>query len=87
MVIPCEGSLAYSLAREISAKRVFQKRYQRPYDIFISREHINVPWEVLAELEPWFETIHTKYFPIPLNFEFCNLFIAATLKPKNRVAQ
>jgi SAM-dependent methyltransferase len=82
IVIPCEGSLAYSLAREISAKRIFQKRYHRPYHIFISREHINVPREILAELEPWFEITQSTYFPIPVKLEFCNLFIGATLKPK-----
>lgn len=82
VVIPCEGSLAYSFAREISAKRVFQKRYKRPYHIFISREHINLPWEVMEEIEPYFEKTHSEYFPIPLKFEFCNLFIAATFKPR-----
>lgn len=82
VVIPCEGSLAYSLAREISAKRVFQKRYKRPYHIFISREHINLPWEVLGEIAPFFQMIHSSYFPIPLKFEFCNLFIGANFKPR-----
>jgi SAM-dependent methyltransferase len=85
IVIPCEGGLAYSLAREISAKRIFQKRYKRPYHIFIGREHINVPREILAELKPWFEITQQTYFPIPLRFEFCNLFIGATFRPKNTV--
>ena len=82
VVIPCEGSLAYSLAREISAKRIFQKRYKRPYHIFIGREHINVPWEVLGEIAPYFEKTHSAYFPLPVPFEFCNLFIGATFRPK-----
>ncbi len=82
IVIPCEGSLAYSLAREISAKRIFEKRYQRPYHIFIGREHINVPREILAELSRWFEMRQSTYFPIPIKLEFCNLFIGATFKPK-----
>jgi SAM-dependent methyltransferase len=85
IVIPCEGSLAYSLAREISAKRIFQKRYRRPYHIFISREHINLPWEVFEELEPYFEKTQSTYFPIPLKFEFCNLFIGAMFKPRDQV--
>jgi SAM-dependent methyltransferase len=82
IVIPCEGGLAYALAREISAKRIFQKRYHRPYHIFIGREHINVPREILDELAPWFHVTQSTYFPIPLPLEFCNLFIGATLKPK-----
>jgi len=84
VVIPCEGSLAYSLAREISAKRIFQKRYHRPYHLFISREHINLPWEVLGEIAPFFQMVHSAYFPIPLKFEFCNLFIGASFKPKTQ---
>jgi SAM-dependent methyltransferase len=82
IVIPCEGGLAYSIAREISAKRIFQKKYKRPYDIFIKREHINMAKEILAELDPFFKETHSTYFPIPVPFEFCNLFIGATLKPR-----
>ena len=82
IVIPCEGGLAYAIAREISAKRIFQKKYKRPYDIFIKREHINLAKEILGELDPWFEIAHSTYFPIPLPFEFCNLFIGAVLKPR-----
>ncbi|MGA2750207.1 MAG: class I SAM-dependent methyltransferase [Verrucomicrobiota bacterium] len=82
IVIPCEGGLAYSLAREISAKRIFQKRYHRPYHIFIGREHINLPREIFDELAPWFDIIQSTYFPIPLHLQFCNLFIGANLKPK-----
>jgi SAM-dependent methyltransferase len=87
MVIPCEGSLAYSFARQISAKRLFQKRYKRPYHIFIGREHINLPWEIMAELKPYFEITQRTYFPIPLPFEFCNLFIGATFRPRTSIKQ
>ncbi len=82
IVIPCEGGLAYAIAREISAKRIFQKKYKRPYHIFIKREHINVAAEILNELAPYFETTHSTYFPLPIKLEFCNLFIGATLKPR-----
>src|SRR5215208_6009082 len=40
VVIPCEGSPAYSLARRVSAQRLFERRYKQPYDWFITREHI-----------------------------------------------
>jgi SAM-dependent methyltransferase len=86
IVIPCEGSLAYGIARRISAKRIFEKRYKRPYHIFISREHINLPREIFEELKPCFEVVQSTYFPVPLPFEFCNLFIGATLKPRERIA-
>ncbi len=84
-VIPCEGGFAYGLAREISAKRIFEKRFKRPYSVFIDQEHINVPEEILAELDPFFEVADRTFFPIPLPFEFCNLFIGLTLRPRRQI--
>jgi len=86
IVIPCEGSLAYTLARRISAQRIFEKRYKQPYHWFISREHINVPREILEVLSEYFTVTTRKFFPIPVPFEFCNLVIGLTLTPK-RVAR
>jgi ubiquinone/menaquinone biosynthesis C-methylase UbiE len=84
LVIPCEGSWAYTLARRISAQRIFEKRYHQPYDWFIRREHLNRPFEIFGEMAPYFERIHQTYFPIPLDFEFCNLCIGATYVPRDR---
>jgi ubiquinone/menaquinone biosynthesis C-methylase UbiE len=83
IVIPCEGSLAYSLARKISAQRIFEKRYNQSYKWFIEREHINLPNEIFEELAPYFSLIKSTYFPIPVRAEFCNLCIGATFTPKN----
>lgn len=82
IVIPCEGSLAYSLARKISAQRIFEARYKQSYRWFIEREHINRPHEIFEELSPYFSLASSAYFPIPLKMEFCNLCIGATFKPK-----
>ncbi|MEI6708722.1 MAG: class I SAM-dependent methyltransferase [Methylococcales bacterium] len=82
IVIPCEGSLAYSLARKISAQRIFEARYKQSYKWFIEREHINLPHEIFEELSPYFSLTSSAYFPIPLKAEFCNLCIGATFKPK-----
>jgi ubiquinone/menaquinone biosynthesis C-methylase UbiE len=82
IVIPCEGSLAYSLARRISAQRVFERRYKQPYRWFIEREHINLPEEIFEELSKYFIMVSSTYFPIPVNLKFCNLCIGATFKPK-----
>jgi hypothetical protein len=54
VVIPCEGSPAYSLARKISAERVYNRHFKGGYTWLISREHINRPHEILAELDPYF---------------------------------
>jgi len=81
VVIPCEGGWAYSLARRISAQRIFEKRYGQSYDWFIQREHINRPEEILAELGRCFRIVHQSYFPMGLPVVHFNLCIGLTLKP------
>ncbi len=83
IVIPTEGSPAYSLARKISAERVWNKHFNVSYAEFYKREHINLPHEILEELAPYF-TIETKrFFPLPfLPFVFNNLCIGLSLKPR-----
>lgn len=82
VVIPCEGGMAYGLARRISAQRVFETRYRQPYRWLISREHINRPYEIFEELLRHFVIEERTYWPIPLPLEACNLCIGATLKPR-----
>jgi ubiquinone/menaquinone biosynthesis C-methylase UbiE len=87
MVIPCEGSLAYTLARRCSAQRIFEKRYRQSYRWFIEREHVNRPREILGVLDPYFEAIDKTFFPLRVPALFCNLVIGVTLKPRRRPAQ
>lgn len=82
IVIPCEGSLAYSICRKISAERLFHKLYHMDYSWFIKTEHINLPYEIIEEIEKYFDIRYKKYFPIPLPFQFCNIAIGMTLYPK-----
>jgi SAM-dependent methyltransferase len=83
VVIPCEGSPPYSLARRISAQRIFESRYKQSYRWYIEREHINLPAEILAELDRHFRVTHRTFFPFPfLPFVACNLVIGLTLKPR-----
>jgi ubiquinone/menaquinone biosynthesis C-methylase UbiE len=82
VVIPCEGSGAYTLARKISAQRIFEKRYKQSYRWLIEREHLNRPDEVIPELRNYFTIQHRSYFPVPLPFQFCNLCLGMTLTPK-----
>jgi SAM-dependent methyltransferase len=82
VVMPCEGSLAYSIARRISAQRIFEARYKRSYGWLIGREHINRPKEIFEELARFFRLVSSAYFPIPLKMEVCNLCIGATFKPR-----
>ncbi len=83
VVIPCEGSLAYSIARKISAERIFKKRYGMDYDWFIKREHINLPFEIFNELRKFFKINSIKFFPFNvIPKEFCNLCIGINLTKK-----
>ena len=82
VVLPCEGGLAYSLARRISAQRIFEKRYKQSYSWFIEREHINRPDEILFELGRLFEIEQTSYFPLLVPSVQLNLCIGLAARPK-----
>jgi len=82
IVIPCEGGLAYSLARRISAQRFFERRYKMSYQFVIEREHINLPHEIFEELEPYFTVEHRSYFPLRVPSVTANLVIGLTLRPR-----
>ncbi len=82
VVIPCEGSLAYSICRKISAERLFHKWYHMDYTWFIKSEHINLAKEIIEEADKYFDIKYQRYFPIPVPFQFCNIAIGMTLYPK-----
>lgn len=83
VVIPCEGSPAYTLARKLSAERVYRRRYGGDYSWFYRREHINRPHEIFEELASLFRIDARSYFPLPfLPVTFCNLCIGISLTPR-----
>jgi SAM-dependent methyltransferase len=82
IVIPTEGSPAYTLARKISAERVYRKHIGGDYSWFYKREHINLPHEIQAELAPYFTIEARSFFPLLVPFTFCNLCIGLALKPR-----
>lgn len=82
-VIPCEGGLAYSLAREISAKRIFEREFGMPYEWLIRSEHVNVPWEIVGELRKRFDLSNSTYFPLRLPWVWPNLVIGLHLSKRH----
>ncbi len=82
VVIPCEAGWAYTLARRLSAQRIFEKRYGQPYRWFIEREHINRPAEIIHELEKCFRVEQRTYFPLGVPIITMNLCIGLTLTPR-----
>jgi SAM-dependent methyltransferase len=82
-VIPCEGGLAYWLARRISAQYIFERRYKQSYRWLIEREHINRPREIVFEIRQWFDVEHVTYFPLHIPTTTFNLCIGLTCKPRH----
>ncbi len=83
VVIPTEGSPAYTLARKISAERVYKRTIGGDYSWFYKREHINLPHEIIEELERFFVVEKRSFFPLPfLPMTFCNLCIGLSLRVK-----
>ena len=79
VVIPCEGGWAYTLARNISARRIFEKRYKQSYDWFVACEHVNRPAEIIDELMRRFRLTHRSFFPAIVPSVNLNLVIGLTL--------
>ena len=79
-VIPCEGGATYSLARRLTAKRLFEREFGRDYDWFIRSEHINVPWEIEGELEKRFHVADVRHFPLRIPLVSVNLIIGFTMR-------
>lgn len=78
IVIPCDPGLAYGLARRISAKRIFERRYNQPYEWFIRMEHINTPREIMDLVRERFEIVHSRYFPLRIPIPTVNLVRGVT---------
>jgi SAM-dependent methyltransferase len=79
VVLPCEGGFAYSLARRLSAQRMFEKAYRTAYQPFIEREHVNSYAEVLEELDSTFQITHEQRWPLPRVPIAVNLVVGLTL--------
>jgi ubiquinone/menaquinone biosynthesis C-methylase UbiE len=86
VVIPCEGGLAYSFARQISTVRIFNRKFGdrgvNYHWLMRKTEHINQPWEILKEIERKFFIDKVSYFPLKIPFVFCNLCIGLNLQKK-----
>jgi SAM-dependent methyltransferase len=85
VLIPTEGSPAYSLARKISAERVYRKHFGGDYSWLYRREHINRVPEILEELEAYFEIQQRRFFPLGVPMVWCNLIVGLTLRPRPAV--
>lgn len=72
-VIPLEGGLIYTLARNLTSRREFEKLFGVPYEWCIKSEHLNSYVEILEELDRYFIIDWKKFFPINLPIYWINL--------------
>ena len=76
VVIPCEGGLAYWIARRISAQRIFEREFKMPYTPIVRNEHVSQAWEILIELKKHFRISQTDYWPLKIPLVPVNLVAA-----------
>jgi SAM-dependent methyltransferase/putative flippase GtrA len=82
VVIPCEGAWAHRLARNISERPRFERKYKQPYDWLIQSEHLSRPKEIIEELKLLFDVLHTRFYPLRVPVINFNLTIGLTLARK-----
>jgi SAM-dependent methyltransferase len=82
VVIPCEGGMAYSLARRVSVQRIFEKRYGVSYAWCIEREHVNVPSEIISEIDRRFVIERRQYYPLRVPSLALNLVVGLVARPR-----
>lgn len=83
VVLPCEGGLAYSLARKISAERMFKKRFKMDYGPIIKNEHVSTYSEILREIDENFQRAQSRYFPLMVPISTLNLVVGTRLTKKS----
>jgi len=82
IVIPCEGGFAYSVARKISAERFYKQRFGGSYKWLYSREHINLPHEIIEELKRHFAIEYMEFFPFSaFPITSANICIGMRIRP------
>ena len=79
VVLPCEGGLAYSFARAISSKRMFEQHFQMSYTPIIRSEHVNQLWEVNQVLFSKFKPAKRSFFPLRVPISTINLCVGYRL--------
>ena len=86
VVLPCEGGLAHTLARKISAERLFRKHFDMDFEPIHRNEHVNTFDEVHQLLKARFRVVGTRYFPLRLPAVNLNLAVALRLAPIRRLS-
>ncbi len=84
VVIPCEGGLTYTLGRQVTSRRAFEKRYGVPYEWIIRYDHCNTAREVMSELRSHFDMRRRRFFPFRVPATDMNVVIGLELGLKSQ---
>jgi SAM-dependent methyltransferase len=85
-VIPCEGGALYAAGRNMTTKRLFQKRYGLSYERFIRAEHVNTAREVITEAKRHFDIESSEWWPARVPSVHLNVCIGLRMVPKRNGA-
>jgi SAM-dependent methyltransferase len=82
VVIPCEGGLAHRVARNLSAKRLFENTYHMDFEPIRKAEHCNDFPKILKWLKRTFTIEESRYFPCRIPWHHANLAVGFRLRKK-----
>ena len=82
IVLPCEGGFAYTLGRQMTTQRWFERRYGTSFDPFIKSEHVNVVPEIVEELDRRFLRQHSAWFPFKVPTVHANVCVGFTYRKR-----
>lgn len=80
IVIPCEDGMAHTLARKISAQRLFETTFGMSFKPIHLNEHVNTYREVTYLLEKEFKAEDRSFFPLYMPVYFLNLCVGMRLR-------
>ena len=86
VVIPCEGTILYSLGRKLSSERAFKRRFSEDFGPIIKSDHVNTAQEIIEELERDF-VIETRFFSPLTRVPVVALNLLAGFRLKKRMAK
>jgi len=72
-VIPCEGGVAHTLGRKVTAERLFRKNFGMDFTNICKNEHVNTFREIMYLIRKQFEVTNSSYFPLKVPLHDLNL--------------
>jgi SAM-dependent methyltransferase len=83
VALPCEGGLAWNVGRELTTRRMFQRKYGVNYDKVIAFEHVRDVYGVVDEIRASarFKIVERAYLPFRVPSANLNLVACLHLAP------